>query len=437
MAKIIMGDDETQPRVELGFIDRIRGHATIDVASTSGGDEGAGGFPWSYAESTKRPIGSLFLTTDAINLEILRDFEERYPMAKRAIRLPVASSFNAGITIRIKDDKTPDKTKKLYDKYELEWKTHFELTRLYGHNDMIYGWRDDQGKWADKEPAETLQYDWLYAMPREYEANLMETDTIPNGIKSLSASFGNTTLNMVPSRFTHSMIKKLCTTDMQGESVLVIMFNLLQIQIHSDWSIGQSLFRRASGLLAMFAPKKNVTESQKSAALGSVANHNAKTALYIPFGWNIKDILKPGGNMAISRTYKIITQQMAAATGIPEKILLGEMSPTDANESDKKIYYDTVDTFRKEIMRPALYDWIRKSQKAGMLSPGEITIEFGELESRNKVDKEKDITQIGAMKLLQARMDLARDKATNQIRGEITEGSPDTQELVNIIIAKK
>jgi hypothetical protein len=435
MAKILSNDDVMGPVIKLGFMERVRGRAAVDISDPNVGDEGAGGYPWTYADPMKRPIGSLFVTTDEVTDPELQDFEERYPMGKRAVALPVDESFNAGIKILIAGKET-DRTKVLYEKYKNEWKQHFKLTRLYGHNCMLYGWADDTTNWQDKDPAEGLVYSWMYALPKEYESELSETDTIPNNIKQLSANFGNTSLVMKPERLTHSMMKKLCKTDKQGESVLMIMYNLLQVQIHADWSIGQALFRRASGLLAMFAPKKNIADADKVTALGGVSNHNAKTCLYIPFGWNIKDVLKPGGNMAIARTYDLITQQMAAATGIPEKILLGEVSPTDANQGDKDIFYKTVNTFREDVMKPALTEWIRKSQKAGMVDAGAITIEFGPLESKSELEKARDMVQLGAMKLLMARMQLAAD-TTGTITGAMVEGSPETQELVKIIAPKK
>jgi len=434
MAKII-ANDETGPVLKLGMRERISGHAKVDVTDPTSAEEGAGQYPWTYADPLKRPIGSLFVDTDNITDSDLKDYHERCPMAQRAVDLPVDETWNARIKILI-DGKEDDRMNVLWQKYSAEWKQHFRLTRLYGHNDMLYGWLDDPDRWSDRAPTEGLQYSWLYASPKEYEVQLEETESIPNKIKSLSVNYGNTTLNMLPGRFTHSMIPKLCKTDKQGESVLVIAANGLHVQIHADWSIGQALFRRAAGLLAMFAPKRNVSDKEKSSALGSVANHNSKTVLYIPFGWNIKDVLKPGGNMAIARTYNLITQQLAAAVGIPEKILLGEVSATDADPKDRQMYYNTVHTFREGIIKPALEDWVRKTQVAGMAEPGKITIKFGNLDIKNDFELEQEKTTLGAMKLLQARMNLAAD-ATGVITDPLKPGCPETTDLVKIISPKK
>jgi len=427
----IMHDD---PGQKPGIIARILGRVRTDL-DTPTTTEATEGFPWTYAEPGTRPIGSLFPTTDNITDEEYHDFVERYPMGRAAVELPVDEAYRHAIVIKI-DGKESDRANILWKKYRAEWKRHFKLVRIYGYADMLYGWIDDMGRWQETPPAENLKYDWLLTVPKRYVQNLEETDTLPNKVKSLSVGHGETTIVLCPERFTHTMLPKLTSVSMEGESILDIMYNLLQVQIHADWSIGQALFRRASGLLALFAPKRNVPDDQKESALGSVANHNSKTTLYIPFGWNIKDVLKPGGNMAIARTYYLVTEQMAAATGIPEPILTKKKSPVDATTQDRELFYDMVDTFREDVMRPALTEWVRKSQVAGMIEPGSIEIVLGPLESRSDLEKERELTELGALRLLQKRIELTADQ-TGTITYPLAEGSPDTPELVKMITKKK
>jgi len=164
-----------------------------------------------------------------------------------------------------------------------------------------------------------------------------------------------------------------------------------------------------------------------------VSNHNSKTALYIPFGWNIKDILKPGGNLAIARTYKVVLEQISAGSGFPVSILIGQQkSSLSMSGDDMEIYVRTIRNFQENTMIPTLQKFFRISQKAGKIPAGELIVVPKSLTSKDPYQEEKELTIIGAMRLLQARMDLA----TNE-NGEITEplaaGLPDNMELIKFI----
>lgn len=438
MAEIAHDDVSAQQTPKRGIIDRIlRRPVKAQTDSLAEPTTSTGlGFPWSYAEPYVRPMGSLFPTTDNVTDEDLVDFHERYPLAKRIVELPVDEAITNGFRILIAGQES-ERAKVLWEQNRMSWKRHFKLTRLFGHCAMIYGWTDEQGLWQERPQPDGVRYTWMAPASKRYEQNLEEKEEFPNRMKMYSVNYGSTSLIMLPDRITFSYMKSLTKDDLQGESVLLIAYNLLHVQIHSDWSIGQSFFRRASGLLALFAPKRSVSDEDKDTAMSSVANHNAKTVLYMPFGWNVKDVLKPGGNMAIARTYKLITEQLAAASGIPESILTAINTPSEATSDDRAMFYKTVEDFRHDVMEPALKDWIRKSQKAGMVEPGEITIDFGEFRIKDDLEHEREQTMIGAYRLMQSRMDMTVDPQTKVINNPMAPGSPDNVDLVKLLTAKK
>jgi len=315
--KIAVNDIPEAPPRTYNILTRVAAKISGDDLTTGSTIDNYG-YPWTFADATKRPIGSMFELK--ISNDMLKDMYRRYQLARRIVDSPVEEAFAAGFEIQKKngdpaDEEVVQDCMKLWELYDSKWSRFFKLERLFGRCEMIFGYSDRRDTWGDTPPPIGTKFTWLQPVPADNEVELNITETIPIRIKYLDINFGGETLRLHRTRFIHSMNPKLIEEDKDGETVLSPIYDLLQVQIHADWSIGQALFRRASGLLGIFAPKGNIKDEQKSGAVASVSNHNSKTALYVPFGWNVKDILKPGGNLAIARTYRVILEQ------IPNKYL--------------------------------------------------------------------------------------------------------------------
>ncbi len=412
--------------------ERITGRGTADalVGSDPTQEEA---YPWTYAEAGKRPIGSMFpaeFTEDDYS-----DWYRRYQLARRVVDAPVdeafVGAFEVWITNKAQGRFKSDKAMRLWNKYDEEWIRFFKIVQLQGHCEMIFGWNDDRQLWADGPPPKGSTFTWLQPVPKEFEQELKETQTIPRRIEYLQVNFGASTLQLHRSRFIHQMRPKIIDEDKQGESVLQPIGNLLLSQIHADWSIGQALWRRASGLLGIFPAKRKVSAQEKTDALNSIANHNSKTVVYIPSGWNVKDLLKSGGNMAIARTYKVIVEQIAAGSGIPLSVLMGAQKSSfgSRNEEDMKNYYRKIGALQKNMMTPTLRRFYRISQLAGLVEEGEIEIIWNRPETKTPLEQAREETEIGALKVLQKRLELENKSPDLQTLS--------SQELVKLVSRKK
>lgn len=410
MPEIVIDDPGAGPTIRQRIAARIAGD---DLAAATSGDETAApGFPWTYGEQGKRPIGSLFETE--ITDELLEDFYRRYQLGRRIVDDPIEQSIYAGLVIKVNGEES-QKAMALFEKYKPKWLRFFKLVRLFGRSEMIFGWNDDPNTWANTKPAPGSKFTWLQPVPTQYEQELKVSETIPIKIEYLQVNFGQSNIVLDPSRFIHAMNPKLIDEDKEGESALLPVANLLQVQIHADWSIGQALWRRAGGLLGVYAPKRNVKEAEKTEAIRSVENYNAKTVVYVPFGWNVKEILKTSGNIAIQRTYKVILEQIAAGSGIPLSILIGQQKGglTTKNEEDLETYYRLIGVIQNNMMKPTLHKFIRLGQYADMVESGPIEIEFNPLESKSELQKERERTELGALRHIQ------REIEENQVPADI------------------
>jgi hypothetical protein len=403
MAKFTYDDEGKIATATPSFVERIMGRGPEIDALVGADPTSEEAFPWTYAEADKRPIGSLFpleFTEDDYS-----DWYRRFQLARRIVDTPIDDAFVGGhevwITRKQGEEEVRFKSEKamrLWSKYDTRWIRFFKIVQLQGHSEMIFGWNDDPLLWADNPPLKGSTFTWLQPVPKEFEQDLKETETLPRRIEYLTVNFGADHIKLHRTRFIHAMRPKIIDEDKQGESVLQSIGNLLLVQIHADWSIGQALFRRASGLLGIFPSKRKVTDTEKTAALNSVANHNSKTVVYIPFGWQIKDLLKPGGNLAIARTYKVIVEQIAAGSGLPISVLLGAQKSSfgSRNEEDMKNYYRHVGALQENMIGPVLKKFYRNGQLAGLVEDGEIEIVFGKPETKTKLEKTREETEIGA-----------------------------------------
>lgn len=371
------------------------------------------GFPWTYPKLNQRPIGTLFAST--IDDLLLEDMYRRYQLARRIVDAPVEESFYQEFEFipllrdEFESNEMHQKAMRLYKLNQFKLMRFAKLVRLYGHSELLFGWTDEKRLWnlPVRFDQGNRKNTWTYTqpIPKPNEQELKESDTIPVRIEYLSIVFGSEAIsNIHPSRFIHAMNPKLIEEDKEGESVLLPIANMLNVQVHADWSIGQNLWRSASGLLALGGTKQQRSDAEIQAAIASVENHNAKTVLYVPFGWTVKNIQK-GSPIAIARTYKIVIEQIAAGSGIPVSILLGSQRGALAPpEEDKIVYYRTVGTVQETLLTPLLTKFFRMGQLGGHIPPGGFKIVWNPLEYMSEVDKAREALQLEAIETARRRI---------------------------------
>jgi len=96
------------------------------------------------------------------------------------------------------------------------------------------------------------------------------------------------------------------------------------------------------------------------------------------------------------------------------------------------IYERTVRSFQENTMQPTLQKFFRIAQQAGMIKEGELYVVPNSLLKVDSYQLDKENTIRGAMRLLQARMDIATDK-NGIIVEPMAEGLPGNQELIKFI----
>ena len=372
------------------------------------------GFPWSSAQYGEKAIGTLFATS--FTNQEYEDFYERTQLGSIIVDAPVEDAFANGFRVVLKrvfgeipsNEKIAEfdeSAQKLFSKDKTRVLRYFKLSRLYGRSFLLAGYHDGRQYWATHKPAPNTRIDWWQPTPEPYVQDVKTTDSLPLKITYVRVSFGTDTLTFNPTRFLYTMNPRITREDKIGISALAPVINLLTVQLHADWAIGQSLWRNASKLYALQAPRKTLTASEKLEALAGTANINARTVIYLPHMWNMKDISGSSGNVAISRTYRTIVEQISAGCRIPVSILLGTQKSGLATDDDKDNYYRFLGTLQENTYAPQIHEYFRHYQRSGALPPGEFTIQFNEIESRSPKEKLMDELEESAIKRLKELLD--------------------------------
>lgn len=356
-------------------------------------------FPWTYPQIGAQPIGTMFVDTSGITDSMLANMYQRYQLARVIVDKPIEESFYNGFTLKTDPSMPEEQAQALlnaaywaFEENKFKIMRVAKLVRLFGMSQLVFGWQDKD--WsvplpkAVDEKGAVVGFNYVQPVPKPNIVELKVTETMPIEVQWLSVVFGSNTISQIhPTRFIHAYNPKLSEEDKLGESCLLPIYNLLEVQIHADWSTGQGLWRNATGLQALGGPKRNVTDVEVGAALQAVENQNAKTVVYIPFGWTLKNILR-GSNLAVARTYKVIVEQIAAGSGIPYSILVGSqrgsISPAD---QDFITYYRMVGTIQQNLLTPLIQRYFRMCQMAGIIPPGPIQIDWNKLEFMSPADK--------------------------------------------------
>jgi len=396
------------------FIDALRGAGSILVGNDQiGPSTDPRGFPYTNPSANVEPIGSLF-PAEITNKQVT-DMYKRYQLGRRIIDDPVDDALANGFiptddSLKPLEEKQAKQCFVLYERHKTRINRYLKLVKLYGASALAFGFVDTQypGDWARPVTDGTL-FNFTQPIPRPTISQVKTTNYMPQEIEWIQFSFGQGLYTSDPSRFLWSFNPALTEESVEGESALAPVFNVLRVQIHADWSIGQQLWRNAGGLLAMYAPKRNFSPQDKLDAIGSVANHNSKTVVYVPPGWMLKEVLRKAGNIAIGRTYDVVIKQIAAGCGIPPSILLGStksniFSKEGSISEDQATYFRLLHKQQENFIGPQLQKFFRIGQKAGLIDPGPIHITFPSQELLTTLEKTKRLTKETALVELNRRL---------------------------------
>ena len=413
---------ETAPppslRVRIGR--RIAGDARILNPRGQTGQS----FPYLTPSVYDGPIGALFPLT--VTDENLSTAFTRFQIGRRIIDAPIEEAMANDFQL-VDDDGKPIEAERakpamiLYQQHKARLIRFFKLVRLYGYSVMLLGFVDPPAGWT-KPPEANVGFNYVQPIPKPAMVELKTTETMPLEVLSASFSFSQSTyVGVDKSRFIHAMNPKLIVEDKEGESVLLSIYDLLIVQVHADWSIGQQLWRNAGGLLGLFAPKRYLTDADKDEALKCVRDLNAKTVTLIPYGWILKEVFKPSGSTAPARTYRIILEQIAAGSGIPVSVLIGsQKGALDTGSEDAQRYDRLLIGLQNNLMTPKIKEFFRAAQKANMLLPGALNPSWNSPSTMTPKQKIEMDVEMKALTELQNRL------VTNP-------GSLGTKELLQIL----
>jgi len=372
------------------------------------------GFPYTHPSALGDPIGTMFVSE--VPLTGLKVMYERYPLATKIVDLPILDSFGIGFKLTKLDgsDQDPDFTALsdiFWRVHKKRMTRHLRLARLYGFSDLLLGYSDDPNTWGTDPPADGTPFAWSQPLPAP-DTTIATTKTLPVELESISFNIKDVgTKLVVPQRVIHCVNPKLTEEGKEGASVLQCIYDNLTVQKHADWSIGQTLWRSAAGLLGMYAPATNVNVADQELAMDSIANVNVRTTVYIPKGWQVKEIMRKPGNIAIARNYDVVVKQIAAGSGIPYSVLMGAMKSagaifgsSDLVSEDLANYYRFLQSVQEEMLTDQLKALFRKGQIAGLIPAGGFKVEWNVPELMSNSEKKREELEMLAMDNLIARL---------------------------------
>lgn len=364
------------------------------------------GYPYSSPSPSMGPVGSLFATS--ITNQNIIDIIKRYQLGRRIVEDPIEDAVTNGFEpVTTGGESISDETKAQclaqFFRYKTRLMRHWKLTRAFGCSAMVYGYGDTKNPsdWATRVP-EGTQFSYCQPIPKPQINQIKTTEELPLEIEWINFGFGNKTYVADPSRFLWCINPAIVEESKEGESVFSTIYDMLEVQKHSDWSIGQQLWRNAGGLLSLYAPKRTLTASEKQEALASVYNHHAKTVVYVPNGWMLKETLRKAGSVAIARTYDVIIKQISAGSGIPPSVLLGQQksnifSKDGTISEDQSTYFRFLAKNQENMLTPQLKAFWRTCQIAGTINPGELDVRWNTPQMLSPLEKKRRDAQSKAL----------------------------------------
>ena len=343
----------------------------IAADAVSSSEDLADRFPWYTPSISKIKEGKIRLFPEEITDEEIEYRYRRFALVKVIIDDPVEDALRNGFFIENKEnegDETLDSEfQSIYDAYvKRPFMKALKMSRAYGYSFLYLAYRDNIKDLSVARPTlsgkNTDPYiKYLYPISKRI-STINTTDQIPKSIKNIDVEFTSNEKSIIhPSRLVHLEHGAL-DYDLKGRSVLESVWDLLTILKHAEWSIGQELWRGASGLLCLFAPA-GADAVDAADALNAVDNISSKTRLALPPGWTAKDIAPSRISYDVKASYETIVRQISAGTRIPNTVLLPAVKASSPRE-----YEDFLFTTQVTEIEPSLRTIFRLFQRSGQIT---------------------------------------------------------------------
>jgi len=337
------------------------------------------GFPWltPHPTRTSKEIGYFQKT---ITQNDLYEMYKRNQLAHNIVFNVAVDALSGSFTVKSQSgDELKEFNAKVLSLYTAQIFVPllkcFVYARLYGSAGLLIGYRDAR---KFEEPADSHdKIEYLFALPPKWVNQKVAAKdnagnvTIPPELEyyELSTPY----LKIHASRLVHLQPLSI-EEDLDGESVLYPIFDVLTVLKNMDWSIGQTMFRHGAGFTTVVAGE-GASQEQIDAIDNSVTEINAKTVITFPPGCKI-DTHRPSA-LDPEPYYSVITSQIAGGANIPVSILLGaQKGALEAATKDRKDYADMLASIRSSVIAPTLAEILRKFQASGQLPGQEFVIEW-------------------------------------------------------------
>ena len=299
----------------------------------------------------------------------------------------------------------------------------FKLARLDGRAALYLAY-GDKGFAGLEEKPESVRFRSIIksSIPlsvRDFEVSVSET--IPRRVEKIMLSSEVEKGQVInPSRFIYFENESMMG-DRLGQSELSPIWDLLTVQKHADWSIGQELWRGASGLIVVTMPP-GATGPDATLVLNALDNINAKTRTVIPAGSGVANLASTGSTNVRS-SYDILLGQMAASTRIPAFLL----SPTKMRINDKGIdsqYAGYLFSIQQSFLTPLLRDCFRRLQETKQLPEGDFNILWTPLDVSPREAATTNYLNVLSEKMSSETKEKQRVEVTKAIEGTPVEIKP-------------
>ena len=342
------------------------------------------GFPFLTPHPTKtgREIG--YFQTTILDSD-LYEMYKRNQIAHNVIFNVALDVFRPGFKCTTPDGEENKKfdaeVQKIYERYIRQPMFQCYLqARLYGSAGLLIGF-DDLGRFdMPAEPKSRISY--TFAIPPNWVmGRVAETDAngyaiIPQELSYYELKYLRTGASKIDATRILHLQPASIEYDLEGESAIYCIFDVLTVLKSIDWSTGQAMFRHGAGLTTIVAGD-GANQEQLDAIDEVVSEINAKTVLTLPPGCK-KETDRPGA-LDPKSYYDVIVAEIAGGSGIPVSILIGaQAGSVQASAKDRKDYGDLIAGIQRSDIEKPLKIILDLFQKSGQLPADEFTITWNE-----------------------------------------------------------
>ena len=292
----------------------------------------------------------------------------------------------------------------------------FARARLYGSSGILVGFESSKNLSLKRIYGSRVEY--LYALPEERIAE-KNPKTDSQGQTEFPLELANYVLKSYrngridESRLVHIQPFTI-EDDLDGTPALESVYDLLTVLKNADWSLGQNIFRHATGL-TFIIPGEGSSQAQIDTIRDVTSNVNAKSLVTLIPGCSVAS--SSASTLSPGQHYDVLMGQISAGCNIPISILTGAQSGQGVSENDRRDYADFLSGLQKSCLTPALRKILELYQESKQLPKQEFEIKWNSRsifmieEARAKLyDARTDVEKVKE-KEIEARAALYRARA--------------------------